>query len=194
MGGMGSGRTWGYTSTVESARCIDLRTLKKRDWLKPGFIYSLSWTCGGEPSGDIKYRAESDALVLLFKYRENRGDWESVEQRILMESTPCNYGGYRQWFVCPHCSRRCLVLCGAGKLFLCRQCYRLPYQSQLDDEYSRLLTKRRKLEEMLWGDNRQRMWQRTRDRLCREYDEIDARAHQVWASQAAALMGIVLPD
>lgn len=165
MGGFGSGRQSGRTETVNSSRRIDIRLLKKRGWLKSGYVYSLHWNVGGTPSGDIKYRAEPDALVLMFRYRESCGEWQSVEQRIDLASTPCNYGGYRRWLVCPHCWRRCAVLCGAGKLFLCRKCYQLPYQSQREDTYDRLLAKHRKLKELLYGENSPRMWNSTRKQL-----------------------------
>ncbi|WP_372759159.1 Arm DNA-binding domain-containing protein [Litorivivens sp.] len=100
-------------------------------------------------------------LVLMFKYRQGGDEWEPVEQRILLESTPCNYGSHRLWLVCPHCTRGCLVLCGAGRLFLCRQCYRLPHQTQLENEHGRACVKRNKLYEKLCGDNRPK----TRERL-----------------------------
>jgi hypothetical protein len=60
----GSGR-----STCESCKSIDVRHWHRAGRLRPGQYFSWSWTCGGEPSGNISVRAEQDAVVLMFRSR-----------------------------------------------------------------------------------------------------------------------------
>lgn len=71
--------------------------------------------------------------------------WIEVEQAIRLDITPCNYGGFRQWFLCSCCQRRVAILYGAGKHFLWRHCYNLAYSSQQEGKMDRLLRKARKI-------------------------------------------------
>jgi hypothetical protein len=52
----GSGRT-----TCESCKSLDVRRWHREGRLRPGQYFSLSWTRGGEPSGNINVRTELDA-------------------------------------------------------------------------------------------------------------------------------------
>lgn len=71
--------------------------------------------------------------------------WIEVEQAIRLDITACNYGGFRQWFLCFCCQRRVAILYGAGKHFLWRHCYNLAYSSQQEGKMDRLLRKARKI-------------------------------------------------
>ena len=54
---------------------------------------------------------------------------EVLGTRIETNTTPCNFGGTRSWFICPRCKKR------AGTLYkpptkdelLCRKCHNLSY-------------------------------------------------------------------
>ena len=97
MGGIGSG-SWcrsNNQTTIEETKRIDIRYMKRRGLLKPGFGGSLKWSCGGAPNGDIRYSCYRDRLQLNFRYREHGGDWQPAEQTIYFDRTPCNYGGER---------------------------------------------------------------------------------------------------
>ncbi len=59
----------------------------------PGSTGSLSWSCGGEQTGSIRYRVEQDALVLRYRHRSYGEDWQDVEERVRFDRTHCNYGG-----------------------------------------------------------------------------------------------------
>ena len=52
-------------------------------------------------------------------------------QAFNITRTACNYGGWRYWFVCPRCKRRCAILYSYGYpgYFLCRKCHYLTYTS-----------------------------------------------------------------
>jgi hypothetical protein len=177
MGGYGSGRPSSNRDTVDNTRCIDIRFMRQMGWLQAGMAGTLRWNCNGQPSGDIGYRMTEHSINLNYRYRINGGDWQSVAQTINLETTPCHYGGLRYWFTCPRCDRRCALLCGAERLFYCRQCYNLPYQTQLEGPHGRACMKRNKLEKKLFGTNRRRMWTHTRDRLINELDKADDAAN-----------------
>ena len=179
MGGYGSGRRSDAKTTTESQYRIDLRWLKKQGFLRPGFSRSLSWSLGGKKTGAINYRMGKDHMILDYRNRPNGGDWTPVEQTIKLVRTPCNYGGYRTWFLCPRCWKRVIILYGAGKYFYCRHCYNLTYASQQESRSDRLMRKARKIRERLGASNDlfepiwikpKYMHQKTFDRLRREAD------------------------
>ncbi len=155
MGGYGSGRwySWGGKTTTESQHQIDIRWLKKQGYLQPCAMGSLSWSRRGEQTGSIGYRLEADRMILNYRHRPRDGEWENVEQAISFDRTPCNYGGYRTWFLCPRCWKRVAVLYGAGKYFFCRHCHDLAYGSQQEGTADRLMRKARKIRERLGACN-----------------------------------------
>jgi len=62
--------------------------------------------------GSIRMCAEFDRVVLGYRHRGYREDWKSEEYPVSLDSTRCNYGGERIWFLCPArgCSRRVAIL------------------------------------------------------------------------------------
>ena len=54
--------------------------------------------------------------------------------RVSVESTTPNFGGLRQWFICPVCTRRCALLYRSRqhKTIGCRVCLSLSYPSQCE--------------------------------------------------------------
>ncbi len=181
MGGYGSGRqcSWGGKTTTESQHRIDIRWLNKQRYLHPGTAGTLSWTCRGEESGSIGFRVETDRLVLNYRNRQNGGEWENIEDEIFFTWTRCNYGGNRQWFLCPGCNRRVAVVHG-GKYYRCRHCHNLTYSSQQESRPDRLMRKARNIRARLGASNNliepilfkpKNMHQKTFDRLRREADD-----------------------
>ncbi len=157
MGGHGSGYWYRLNSkaTTESQNRIDIRLLKKWGHLNDDSmsIGTWSWSQNSEETGSVGCRLNTERMVLNYRYRHHGGNWEPVEQHISFDRTPCNYGGHRLWFLCPHCSRRVAVLYGAGKYFLCRYCYRLTYSCQQESLPDRLMRKSRKIRKLLGGGN-----------------------------------------
>lgn len=180
MGGRGSGNwcRWDSKATTESQNRIDIRLLKKWGHLNGNIVLGTwSWSQCGEETGSIGYRVDIEGITLNYRHRPRGGQWESVEQRIYFERTPCHYGGHRLWFKCPNCSRRVALLYGAGKYFLCRHCYGLTYSSQQESRPYRLMRKARKIRKRLGASNDltepiffkpKHMHQKTFDRLSRE--------------------------
>jgi hypothetical protein len=189
MGGVGSGTwcRWGKQETTESCKRIDIRYMKRRGLLVPGTSNSLSWTCGGEPNGSIRYRYSGGCLLLDFKFRDNGGEWEPVEQIVPLTSTPCNYGNERHWFHCPRCHYRCAILYMGGSHFLCRKCYKLPYNSQMQSDLDRMAAQLNGLGERIFEHNeygegwlkKKGMHQKTFERLFSRYENLEFGLDQV---------------
>jgi hypothetical protein len=176
--------------------------LHRCGYLAPGRWSRISWSCNGEPTGNIQVCAERDAVVLHYKVRSWADDeWESVEQRIAIERTPCRFGGSRPWFRCQcysggrYCGRRVAKVYGAGKLFACRHCYRLAYSSQQESARGRGLSTAQRLRRRLGGDpgmdaalpdKPPRMHWRTFNRVCDRIIACEERASaglMVWLAR-----------
>jgi len=54
-----------------------------------------------------------------------------VSYSVELDTTHCNYGGKRYWFLCPICKKRVakIYLPSGGKYFACRSCNYLTYRS-----------------------------------------------------------------
>ena len=154
MGGSGSGNwcRWNTKSKTESQHRVDIRWLKKQKYLNPGASGSMSWSNRGETTGSIGFRIEENKMILKYRHKPRDCEWEPIEQVIYFDKTPCNYGGYRKWFLCPRCSKRVALLYGAGKYFFCRHCYKLTYASCNSSSIQHIFDKADKLKKKLGGE------------------------------------------
>ena len=76
-------RPYGGRPTCEICQSIDVRRWHREGRLQAGQWFPYSWTCGGEPSGSIGVRTETDTVVLSFRSRSlESAEWKSVEQRV----------------------------------------------------------------------------------------------------------------
>ena len=99
MGGFGSGRWYRGSGrvTCEEPRRIDIRYMKRQEFLRPNCSGSLSWECNGEPGGNIRFTVWADKMILNYNFRYYSDDgWHPVEQTIWFDRAPCNYGGEGQ--------------------------------------------------------------------------------------------------
>ncbi|MEM7781555.1 MAG: hypothetical protein AAF697_14295 [Pseudomonadota bacterium] len=188
MGGFGSGRHGGRP-TADASRRIDLAWMRRKGLVADGVMRSgiLNWSCGGEPSGSISYRAnmcEAGQERLVLEYtRENHGERGSVLQTIHLTSTRPNFGGKRWWMICPYHGHRVgkLNMPAGGDRFASRKAWRLGYHSQCvtdrDAIFERLFRIQKRLEcEQGWGNYPSRpkgMHHRTFDRLREEFEYLD---------------------
>jgi len=131
MGGYGSGRAGSGRGTTNEYLRMDVSFMAKQGFLREHASSSLHWSRGGERIGTINFRTEADKVVLSYRCRQRGDDWESLEYAVRLERTPCRFGGFRTWFLCPagRCGRRVAFLYG-GRIYACRNCYRLAYLSQ----------------------------------------------------------------
>ena len=131
MGGWGSGRRRSSKATTADYLQLDVRRLQRDGLLDLRRSFNWWWTRNSEPVADINIIPENDRVVLT--YRTQQTDREQTEQNysILLERTPCNYGGERVWFRCPvaGCRRRAAILYGE-EIFACRICRQLAYPCQ----------------------------------------------------------------
>ncbi len=185
MGGIGSGRQGGRP-VVDSCRSLDVNRLHRDGCLRPGWSGTVHWARDGEEAASIGIRASQGRVILTYGHRWLDGAWQEAEEPVPIVWTPCHFGGSRPWFVCPGivdgvpCRRRVGRLCGPGRYFLCRHCYRLAYQSQREQPYERALRRANGIRMRLGGEpgmlcpfpgkpkgmhrrTYERLWQRVRD-------------------------------
>jgi len=124
---------WFKKQTVEEAVKIDMKDLTKecsQEW-DDSLIYSMT-NCYGHRSSIMIVIYPPCKIRLQYKYTCNSGEVKSFDYFVDLETTPCNYGGKRWWFLCPSCNRRCRVLYNtiSTNIFACRLCHNLTYESQ----------------------------------------------------------------
>ena len=93
-------------------------------------------------NGSKKSRSEYGSNGLIFSGEELQISWFTPSlkhqpdcqceklangQVINFAKTACTFGGFRFWFVCPDCNRRCASLYKRKNHFTCRVCHRFKY-------------------------------------------------------------------
>ena len=135
---------WDKKDIVEDTRSLDIDWLMRNRKQKGGhFYYSrrLTWTrsgAWGERKSSISYDmdlTEASKLKMRIRYTVADGHTEEkkdFDYRISLTTTSCNFGGVRYWFICPNqnCRKRVGRLYFGQKLFLCRHCLNLSYESR----------------------------------------------------------------
>lgn len=127
--------------TCEEKRRLTITNLKKWGYLSPGSRYGgVHWTEGGnETSVGFYSTIDTDmrgSLKMNYWVIPHNEEKQTIEYVIRITTTQCNYGGVRQWFMCPlsydgkPCMRRIARLYLSGKHFGCRTCHALAYKSQ----------------------------------------------------------------
>lgn len=190
MGGYGSGRQYrgGGKTTTGSQHHIDIRWMRRQGYIRVGKWGELAWSSRGEQTGFINFRMSEKGMELSYRVRRNGGEWESIDQTITLDRTQCNFGGHRTWFLCTRCGKRIAVLYGAGRLFLCRHCYRLAYGSQQEGQADRLMRKARKIRDRLGaeGDLTTPIWRRPKGMHEKTYHRLRNEANR--ASQISSML------
>jgi hypothetical protein len=133
MGGVGSGFSGVAKKTVDEVFQLTADILARKGFLRPGarVIGSWFWSQGEERLASITVDSQCDLERPRLMLRYTWGGSEQLEYPVELESTVPNYGGLRWWFRCPAagCGRRVGKLYLAGKLFVCRVCGDLTYES-----------------------------------------------------------------
>ncbi len=144
---------YGSKRTADRCKALDINLLNRKGYLRAGNWSTMSWSRGGKTTGSINLQASPGCVILHYQSQWREEEWESVEERVNLTWTRCNYGGARPWFVCPGigCGRRVGKLYGPGKYFLCRHCYDLAYQSQRDSAADRWMSKAQDIRQRLGG-------------------------------------------
>src|SRR5215204_5359723 len=160
MGGQGSGNWYRFDkkTTTDECHSVDVRYLHREGLLKPGHWFSLRWSRADRETGSIRAtvigHGKPERVILTYRYRSGAsGEWEHVQEPVLLSWTACTFGGEKPWFVCPGagCGRRVALLYGPGRYFLCRPCYDLVYENQRENEMYRALRRAQAIRERLGG-------------------------------------------
>ena len=152
MGGIGSGRRWGYGGpTCDGLLALDVCHLVRRGYLEPGAGGVLSWRRRGQAIGSVRYASEDRGLSLSYDQPVTGGGQERCAERIAFMWTPCHLGGERVWFCCPGCGERRAILYHRAGRFRCRQCHGLTYVSQRESPPDRALRRARNIRVRLGG-------------------------------------------
>jgi len=130
---VGRGVFWKKTQ-VEECKKLDILYITRKCDLESTITGSISWTNSwGKKSKIGVYSFTPGVLIFSYTITKNYSDEKKAfDYRVHLDTTPCNYGGKRWWFLCPNCNRRCriLYLPPGGSYFLCRICHNLTYESQ----------------------------------------------------------------
>lgn len=138
MGGFGSG--WfgqrGGGLTLDDLPKIDVNQWKRDGQLMPGSWFTVKWTEARRITAmvDVYVYAERIALTC-----------DHATQHVSLLRTPGTLGGFRTWFACPRCKRRCAKLFLSGGFFACTECLGLPYQAQRESPGRRALRRATKI-------------------------------------------------
>jgi hypothetical protein len=126
---------------------LDIRDLARRGSLKPGNQVFVEWSRNGHRIGVTRLQVGESFITLNYRAQSTSStEWQSIQQHARIVTTPCHYGGTRQWFACPDCGRRVAILY-IGARAACRKCHDLVYRVQrehLAERYTRRLEKVRK--------------------------------------------------
>ena len=140
----GAGRPASRPQTSWSVR-LDVRKLARDGLLTPDCQTTWRWSNGLVTT----LAAHTHHLALSYRYTFAEGP-RDVQSNVVLEKTPCQFGGTRTWFACPRCHRRVAILYLWGWPS-CRTCARMAYPSQSDDAIGRSWRRTRKIETKLAG-------------------------------------------
>ncbi len=207
MGGYFSTR-WNYHRTRQDTAgllTLDVRHMQRTGVLQPGTRATWQWTrADGEPAGTIETIMSRERPRLTLEYptrRDGETDWTRHSIPVWLDTTPCNYGGERTWFLCPHCQQRRAVLFSVGGHFACRACHDLAYASTREGETDRCDRRIRRVADRLGSDGKGRrgfLWTmpdkpkgmhwRTYDRLTGELCQEHERREDLFAESVYKLL------
>lgn len=148
----------------------------------------------GEDRGSVGVVATARGLILQYVVRHQGEQPEEVTEQINFGYTRTNFGGQRQWLLCPECERRCGKLYGVGR-FKCRRCLRLTYATQYQSRVDRAIYKSQDIRRRLGGSvdvtqafppKPKRMRWATYERLKKKADADD----ETWKSWGSAHFGV----
>jgi hypothetical protein len=190
MGGIGSGsyeRKHTKAMVGSEDRVLDIRRWQREGVMKPGWRFDWIWS-QNDPAAGVAVRVEEHQIVLTYRCEWRNGLQVHREYSVILDWTPCPFGGGRYWFRCPtvHCGQRVAILYLDGEAqFTCRHCQALAYASQREDRIDRNLRRTRKIKRKLGGregsinsspDKPKRMRWRTYERLTSEVNAAMFRA------------------
>lgn len=184
---------WNKKSTTDEMLALDMAKFANAVDVTRRYAGSWQWTSTSGRKSSISYVVEPSKHVRL-SYTSNG---EPYNYAVPLTTTTPTYGGVRWWWQCPRCQKRVRILYG-GRLFLCRQCQNLAYETAqkggdlLTTIDSRLYFIRDKLGGK-WhflhgpGEKPKYMHWETYGRLAREYVNLLKMRNYAWVAEVAAI-------
>ena len=123
-------------TTVEECLRLDMTFLAKQVCLDLPGSEIISWKNGFGKTSTIEVISEIHHKIRLkYTVTKRSGQAKDYDYVVHLDTTPCNYGWRRWWFLCPNCYRRCRVLYlpPGESIFACRICHNLCYESQQEN-------------------------------------------------------------
>jgi hypothetical protein len=92
------GRSSVYRMLEESCIFVDIRRWHREGRLHAGQYFSCSWSCGGEPCGNLQVTVERDIVILMWRADARMlledvalsmrcpGSWEAANMRAVLGS------------------------------------------------------------------------------------------------------------
>lgn len=140
------------TSTKRSTdqmHALDIRKLHRKGLLTLGGSFTWQWTRRGNVVATIGGIVDTaNSVTLNYRTRRHGGEWQDKRYQVMIDWTPCNYGGTRPWWHCPCCGRRVAVLWG-DSTYACRHCQQINYESTRTTESSKPFKRADKLRRRL---------------------------------------------
>jgi len=186
----GSGRP-GRNHKVESLLSIDIRRWAARGLLFPDNYFNWPWSRDGERIASISVRITSPQELSLEYNWPRDGVHQHVTERILLERTECHFGGSRDWFRCPHCSRRVAKLYFVQGHWRCRKSLNISYLCQSENLEDRMHRRITKLESKLAEDGKKPKWMHwtTYNRIIKKLDDAECRMDDAFLQNIERLFG-----
>jgi hypothetical protein len=127
---------------TNQVRSVSIKYFKKNLHLfrgGPGYLRWRNSTKMDSISFSVCMTDENEHIRLRYDRKDAFSkETHSLDYSVQLNWTPCFYGGFRWWFLCPLknngeiCNRRSGVLYLGGPYFGCRLCYNLVYESTRD--------------------------------------------------------------
>jgi hypothetical protein len=129
----------------ESLLPISIYKFKEWGYLNEAYTAgNIYWADAMGYKKDVLFEINLSDKFFKLKYKVrpfgSGEEYQEIEEKYKITSTPCNYGGKRYWFICPmtsngkHCGKRVanLYIGSGSNYFACRHCYNMTYSSRND--------------------------------------------------------------
>ncbi len=124
---------WNKKTKTCEAWALDMTYLAKRVNFELDKYTYVSWKSNWGRHAIIEIADICPARITLkYTIQKSNGQSTPYSYNVILDTTPCNYGGKRWWFRCLYCHRRVRViyLPDDSPVFACRTCHHLTYESQ----------------------------------------------------------------
>ncbi len=139
MGGHGSGRHFERSNRpyVEHSQRLCISDLNRDGFLMGNCSLLIKWYSGDNVQREAELSVSDDGSVIVC--------FGDHQLNVGLTTTECHFGGYRYWWLCPLCERRCGVVYWEESGLVCQQWVGLAYKSENESDIERLRRKIRKV-------------------------------------------------